>query len=72
MIDKGYLHKDRKGDLFSRIQRGKHAFVRRYGEDPNSCDLHPEEIPAEQETLLGVRLNGNGSLRPGQYWFSVT
>lgn len=65
----GLLWQDGQDKITDRVNRAKERYVHRFGEQPDTCYVHPSELTDTQ--VRGIELRAVQTVQPGYYWIGV-
>jgi len=66
-----WFDNDPKTDLQSKIARAADYYVRKYGQSPDLCYVHPSMLTADAPKAGKIEVKTNRSVLPHHFWIGI-
>ncbi len=63
-----WFNNDPKADLKAKIEGAVSYYIKKYGEVPNLCFVHPSMVNGQEQAQNGIEIRTDRSVPPNHFW----
>lgn len=63
-----WFDNDPKRNLAVKLSRGILYYIRKYGQNPNTCTLHPTMLDGSETEISKIQIVQSSAMLPNHFW----